>query len=173
MQTNQAIVLPAKLMVNPTATSTAVLDGSKSVTAYFGISPDDMLTLAAGTYTVSVTMNSITDKIIFEIQRETISEPLMSEIMLLKYGQFYWHAGDSKKTMQYAEMILKKNGLSVDGLSLKGDAQLMVGSYLPALETFNEAVKQYYKQNGSGAEPPEYLLSMIGMVKEKLGDMKN
>lgn len=172
-QTNKAIVLPVKLMPNPQAESSALLDAAHSASAYFGIAPEDMAALPAGTYSVSVMINNAVDKVILEVQRETVSATAMREALLLKYGQFYWYAGDSKKTMQYAETILKKNPSSVDGLSLKGDAQVMEGSYLQALESFNEAKKQYYKQNGSSAEPPEYLLTMIGMVKEKLGDVKN
>jgi hypothetical protein len=31
-------------------------------------------------------------------------------------------------------------------------------------------VAEYYKQNGSTAEPPEYMLNMIAFVKKELGD---
>ena len=172
-QTNQTITLPVKLLTNPAAESSAILDDKNDATAYFGISPEDMLLLSAGIYSISVMLNKESDKVLLEVQKESLSNASMTEIALLKYGQYYWHGGDSKKTIQYAEIILGKNPSSIDGLSLKGDAQVMAGSYLPALETYNEALKQYRKQYGSSAEPPEYLLSMIGMVKEKLGDVKN
>ena len=89
--------------------------------------------------------------------------------MLLKLGQYCWHAEDVVKGMSYAEKILKKNPVSLDGLSLKGDLQVLSSSYAPALESYKQALKEYYKQNGTGAEPPEYLLNMIEFVKKELG----
>lgn len=171
-QTNQTVSLPLKLMSNPACDAVAVLAGGSNILAYYGIAPAEMISVPVGNYEVGVTLNDIvSDKIILQVQRESVNEEAADEAMLLKYGQFYWHAGDSKQAMNYAGKILKKNPLSVDGYSLKGDAQVMENSYLPALESYNAAKKNYYKQFGNGAEPPEYLLNMIGMVKEKLGDV--
>jgi tetratricopeptide (TPR) repeat protein len=172
-QTGQTVILPLQLMSNPACDAVAVLAGGTNILAYYGISPGEMMAVPVGNYEVSVMLNDIvSDRIMLYVQRESINEAIADEAMLLKYGQFYWHAGDSKQTMNYAEKILKKNPLSVDGYSLKGDAQVMENSYLPALESYNAARENYYKQFGSGAEPPEYLLNMIGMVKEKLGEVK-
>jgi tetratricopeptide (TPR) repeat protein len=159
-------------MTNPAVNAAAVISESANAVACFGISPDDMMTVAAGEYEVSVTVNEVSDKIILVIQSQAVNERSMDETQWLKWGRFYWYAGDSKRTMSYAEMIIKANASSADGYSLKGDAQVMAESYLPALESYSQAVKLYYKQYGSSAEPPEYLYSMIGMVKEKLGDVK-
>jgi tetratricopeptide (TPR) repeat protein len=171
-QNNATINLPVKPMTNPAVNAAAVISESANAVACFGISPDDMMTVAAGEYEVSVTVNEVSDKIILVIQSQAVNERSMDETQWLKWGRFYWYAGDSKRTMSYAEMIIKANASSADGYSLKGDAQVMAESYLPALESYSQAVKLYYKQYGSSAEPPEYLYSMIGMVKEKLGDVK-
>jgi len=173
LQSNAVIQLPLKLMTNPAGDAVITLDGSRTVTAYFGISPEEMMNLAAGNYEVGAAIGNNADKALLNVQRESVAAPAMTEAQLYKWGLYYWHAGDAVKTINYADQIFKKNAVSVDGWSLKGDAEVMKGEYKAALESYNEAVKQYYRQQGTGAEPPEYLFSMIGMVKEKLGEVKN
>jgi hypothetical protein len=57
-----------------------------------------------------------------------------SDEMLLKAGQYCWHADDTTGGMKYADKLLQKNSNSIDGLSLKGDLQLLNNAYSPALE---------------------------------------
>lgn len=173
MQTKQPATLPVKLMANPAADPIVTLDGSQAATAYFGIAPDEMQNIPAGDYEISTALNGNEDKVLLHIQQQAASQSDWNEAILYKLGLFYWHSGDAKKMIEYAELILNKNPASTDGLSLKGDAQVMNKEYKEALSSYSTALKNYYKQNGAGAEPPEYLLSMIGMVKEKLGEIKN
>ncbi len=170
-----AVALPIKLMKRPDPGGKAVLDADGYYMASFGIDPDDLKSVDPGTYAIEASINNVlSNAVVLKVESGMMSETLAnSEAMLLRLGIYYWHEEDAVKTIQYADRILAKNPTSLDGLSLKGDGQVLQKSYLPALETYNKAVKEYYKQNGAGSEPPEYLLSMIGMVKEKLGDVRN
>jgi tetratricopeptide (TPR) repeat protein len=89
-----------------------------------------------------------------------------SDEMLLKAGQYCRHADDTTGGMKYADKLLQKNSNSIDGLSLKGDLQLLNNAYSPALELYKKALEEYYRQNGNRAEPPEYLLAMIEFAKK-------
>jgi tetratricopeptide (TPR) repeat protein len=169
-KSGEGITLVVKTLPNPSTEPVAMLGDKGYYQAYFGIDPDDLKKLPDAEYDIIAAIEGKnSDPVHVQIQREDMPATVAnSEEMLLKMGQYYWHSGDSKKTMQYAEMILAKNSASIDGLSLKGDAQVMEGSYQPALETYNKAVKEFYKQNPGISEPPEYLLEMIELVKKQL-----
>jgi len=169
--TGAEIILSAKPLMNPSSEAVAVLDENGYYVSYFGLSPEDIRKIPGATYNLTAMIEKESSEIVYvEIKNEVMSAVIAeSEEMLLKTGQYYWHLNDAVKTMQYADRILAKNPSSLDGLSLKGDGQVLNQSYLPALETYNKAVKEYYKQNGTGSEPPEYLFSMITFVKKELG----
>lgn len=163
--------LTVRTMVNPASEDVAVLNETGYYSAYFGIDDDKMKNIPAGIYEITASIEGETsDPVKLEIRIPVMSALVASgEEMLLKFGQYYWHAGVIAKGMQYVNRLLQRNSVSLDGLSLKGDLQVLENSYSPALESYNKAVKEYYKQNGNGAEPPEYLLKMIAWVKEQMG----
>lgn len=166
----EEITLTVKTLPNPSTENIAVLNENGYYQAYFGIDPDDMKKLTDGEYDITVIIEGeSSEPVHLQVKKENMSATVAnSEDMLLKTGQYYWHSGDSKKTMQYADMILAKNPASVDGLSLKADALLMTKSYQPALDTYNKALKEFYKQNPGISELPEYLLEMIEWVKTQI-----
>lgn len=172
---NQHISLPVNLLAYPATNAVLSLDGYKTGSAYFGISPENVQKTEPGHYLITVEWNQAkSEPVELIIKNATIPDAEMSrEHTLLHFGRYYWHAGDGKKTLGYAEQMLKKNPASIEGHSLKGDAQFMLEYYLPALESYNQAVKEYFRQQGPLAEPPEYLFSMIGIIKQKLGEVKN
>lgn len=174
-ESDQPISLPVDLLANPATNAVLSLDGYKTGSAYFGISPDNVQKIEPGHYLISAEWNQVKSEAVELIIKNTMIPDTEAnrENTLLRYGQYYWHTGNGNKTLEYAEKILKKNPDSVDGLSLKGDAQFMLEFYLPALESYNRAVKEHYRQYGAMAEPPEYLFTMIGIIKQKLGDVKN
>ena len=164
-------ILPVRPLVNPSSDAVAVLDENGYYMAYFGISPDDMTKISAARYSLTAMLDKESSNVVnLEIKNETMPVSVSeNEEILLKMGQYYWHLNDPVKTIYYADRILKKSPYSLDGLSLKADGQVLQQSYLPALENYNKAVKEYYKLNGAGSEPPEYLFSMIAFVKKELG----
>ena len=165
------IPLAVKTMMHPSAEEVAVLNEKGYYTAYFGMDADKVKSKPAGLYEITASIeNESSLPVRIEIKNETTPVAIAgSEEMLLRHGQYYWHAGDAAAGMKYAEKILQKNPASLDGLSLKGDLLLLNNSYAPALESYRKALKEYYKQNGVAAEPPEYLLNMIEFVKKELG----
>ncbi len=166
------VTLPAKLMKRPETDGKALLDAAGYYMAVYGISPGALKPFAAGTYTVEFFINNIpSNAVLLVIENGMMSEAMAAgEPALLRFSQYYWHEENGEKVMEYANKALLKNPASLDALSLLGDGKVMQKSYLPALETYKKAVAEYYKQNGSGAEPPEYLLNMIEFVKKELGN---
>lgn len=165
------IQLPVTLMKKPSTDGKAVLDGDGYYIACYGIAPGDLKSVPPGTYAIECIINNIPSNAVQLILKSGMMSEVMagSESVLLRSGLYYWHSGNGERVLEYADKILAKNPSSLDGLSLKGDGQVLQKSYLPALETYNKAVKEYYKQNGAGSEPPEYLFSMIEFVKKELG----
>lgn len=160
-----------KMMVNPSSEEVAVLNERGYYTAYFGIDAAEIKNKPAGVYELTASVEGEkSEKLRLEISN-VIAPAIIagSEAMLLKLGQYYWHFGNGEKTIEYAGKILAKNPSSIDGLSLKGDGQLLQKIYQPALDSYTKAMKEYYRQNGTNSEPPEYLISMIDFIKKELG----
>lgn len=166
------IELPLKLMKKPATGGEAVLDADGYFMACYGISPDAMRSVSPGTYAIECFINNLPSNAVLFILKPGVMDGAIagSEPVLLRAGRYYWHDEEGEKTMQFANKILAANPGSLDGLSLKADAQVMQRQYLPALETYNLAVKEYYRQNGAGAEPPEYLYSMVDFIKKQMGN---
>jgi hypothetical protein len=164
------IDLPLKLMKKPETAGEALMDADGYFMACYGISPDDMRSVPPGTYAIECFINNIPSNAVLFIVKPGVMDKALagSEPALLRAGRYYWHDEDGEKTMQFASKILVANPGSLDGLSLKADAQVMLKQYLPALETYNLAIKEYYRQNGAGAEPPDYLYSMIDFIKKQM-----
>jgi tetratricopeptide (TPR) repeat protein len=158
-------------MINPSSEEIAVLNETGYYTAYFGIDDDKMKNIPAGIYELIASIEGETSEPVkLEIKELVIPASIASgEEMLIKLGQYYWHAGDAAKGMIYANQLLQKDPVSLDGLSLKGDLLVLENSYAAALESYSKAVKEYYKQNGAAADPPEYLLKMITWLKQQSG----
>ncbi|NOT51055.1 MAG: hypothetical protein HOP10_07235 [Chitinophagaceae bacterium] len=163
--------IPVKLLKRPSTDGKAVLDANGYYIACYGISPEDMRSVGPGTYAIECVINNIpSNAAVLKVENSTMDAAKEnSEPVLLRTGQYYWHAENGIKTVEYADRILAKNPSSLDGLSLKGDGQLLQRSYQSAMETYNKAVIEYYKQNGANSEPPEYLLSMIDIIRKELG----
>lgn len=163
------VPLKVRSMVNPSTDEIAVLNDKNFYQAFFGIDAEEMKKIPAGTYQVVVEIdNNKSEPAGMMIKNESMPALIAeSEEKLLKVGQYYWHAGEAMKGMMYADKLLQKNPVSVDGLSLKGDLQVHSNLFQPALESYSKALKEFYKQNPGITEPPEYLVGMIEWLKGK------
>ena len=159
------------LMVNPQSDAIATLDENGVNLAYFGITPAELKKIPAGKYFVTASLEGQTsERISMELKNEMMP-PAVAESadMLLKEGQFYWHINDVSNAMGYADKILQQDPRSLEGFSLKGDIQLLDKAYEPALESYNKALLEFYRQNKGISEEPEYLLGTISWIKKQLG----
>jgi len=165
------INLPIRLLKKPSTEGKAVLDADGYYLACYGISPEDMKTVSAGTYAIECLVNNIpTASVVLKVQNGMMDTGKAgADASLLRTGQYYWHNENGDKTVEYAERLLAKNPASLDALSLKADGQYLQNQYEAAMASYKKAAAEYYRQNGAGAEPPEYLLMMIDVVKKKLG----
>lgn len=162
---------PIRLLKKPSTEGKAALDASGYYLACYGISPDDMKSIPAGTYAIECMVNNIpAASVVLKVQSGIMDAGKAgADASLLRTGQYYWHNENGDKTVEYAERLLAKNPASLDALSLKADGQYLQNQYEAAMASYKKAAAEYYRQNGAGAEPPEYLLSMIDVVKKKLG----
>ena len=169
--TGSEIQMQSKPLINPSSDAVAVLDENGYYIAYFGLCPEDMKKIPGASYTITAMVEGESSEVVYlELKNEVMPAVVAESVeILLKNGQYYWHSNDPAKTIQFADRILAKNPVSLDGLSLKGDGQVLQELYLPALESYNKALKEYYKQNGVNSEPPEYLLGSIAWIKKQLG----
>lgn len=165
------IVLPVRLMKKPSTEGKAMLDADGYYIACFGISPEDIKLLSAGIYSIECLVNGTpSPTVTLKVQHGvTDLDKAGNEAALLRTGQYYWHSENGDKTVEYAERLLAKSPAFLDALSLKADGQYLQKQYPAALNTYKMALAEYYKQNGAGAEPPEYLISMIEIVKKQMG----
>ncbi len=165
------IQLPIALMKKPSTEGKAVLDENGRYMACYGIAPGDLKSISPGTYAIECIINNIaSNTVILKIEAGMMSTAFAaSELVLLRFGQFYWHNENGERTVYYADRLLMKVPVSVEALSLKGDGQVLEQLYQPALDNYKKAAAEYYKQYGTNTEPPEYLLDRITWLKQKLG----
>ena len=148
-----------------------ILDADGYYIMSYAIAPGDLKSVTPSTYLIECSINGFpSNQVKLIVKSGAMNDAIAnSEAILLRTGRYYQHADNGDKVVEFADKILAKNPASVDGLSLKGDGQVLQKSYLPALETFNKAVKEYYRQNGADSEPPEYLQSRIDWLNKQLG----
>lgn len=162
--------LPIKPVGGP-ARDKVMLDADGYYIQSYVIAPGDLKSVAPGTYLIECSINNFSSNQVTLIVKSGVMNEAManSGAVLLRMGRYYQQVDNGDKVVEFADRILAKNPASVDGLSLKGDGQVLQKSYLPALETFNKAIKEYYRQNGIDSEPPEYLQSRIDWLNKQLG----
>jgi tetratricopeptide (TPR) repeat protein len=163
--------LPIKPSMPP-AGGKATLDADGYYILSYIIAPGDLKSVVPGTYLIEYSINDFSSNQVRLILKSGVMNEAManSEAVLLRMGRYYRNIEDGNKVLEYAGKILAKDPASVDGLSLKGDGQVLQKSYLPALETYNKAVKEYYKKYGVTGEPPEYLFHRIQFIKKEMGE---
>lgn len=169
-----ANALPDHIFIPPTwplIKNKIILDADGYYILSYVIAPGELKSVKPGTYIIECSINNFPSNTVKLILKSGVMSETManSESVLLRMGRYYQHADNGGKVVEFADKILAKNPASVDGLSLKGDGQVLQKSYLPALETYNKAVKEYYRQNGADSEPPEYLQSRIDWLNKQLG----
>ncbi len=165
-----AINWPIKYLGNPATENIAVLDERAYYLASYGIDPSGISQLAAGSYEVTAMIGEIrSTAVTVRIDATTLPVQLQNNTShLLKLGNFYWQSGDATKAIAYADKILTGDPAYIGALLLKADALRLQKSWSFALEIYNKALNEYYNKAGKNAEPPEYIIDMIEIVKGKI-----
>lgn len=168
---NEPFKLTPVLLPNPAAEPVLNLDESGYYEIYFGMPANEVSKLPKGTLLISVRNDAFQSNPVSFILTgmKTPVTIANGEEVLLQEGNYYWHSNDGEKVILIAERILSKDPSSIEGLILKGDGHFLQKAYLAALESYNKALKAYYRQVGNNGEPPEYIMAMIAQAKKELG----
>lgn len=151
-----------------------VLDENAYCLLQWAVFPGSVSQLKAGKYTIVAEINNT-----FSAPVEILIKPadipavtLQTEAVQLKLGRFYLVAKDKKRALMHTKTLLKINPASVDGWVLMGEVLLVEEAYAAALQHFEKALALYKKQQPNTKEPPDYLLSTIQWLKEKIAQQK-
>ena len=165
--------LPLKLipMTNPLAEGVAVLDEKGFYLAYFGLAPEELKQIPGGKYLLITSLEGKnSEPVNLDLSNEDMPGSVANgEEILLREGRYYWHTNEPLKAKSYADKMLQKNPNSIDALSLMGDIQILDRAYQPALDSYNKALKEFYRLNPGIGEEPGYLLGSISWLKGQLG----
>lgn len=168
---NERFKLMPVLLSNPGAEPVLSLDESGYYEIYFGLPANEVVKLPKGTLLISVRNDAFQSNPVSFISTGMKTPVTLAngEEVLLQEGNYYWHSNDGEKVVLIAERILSKNSSSIDGLILKGDGHFLQKSFSAALESYNKALKAYYREVGNNGELPEYIMAMIAQAKKELG----
>lgn len=160
---------PIKYLNNPGTEDIAILNESAYYIASYGIDPDRISQIPPGSYEVTALLGDLRSTTVI-INIDGASFPLREQNSTnhyLKLGNFYWQSGDAVKAQEYADKILTREPASISALVLKANALKLQQSWAAALEIYKKALIEYYNKAGKNAEPPEYIIDMIEIVKAK------
>lgn len=167
-----ALSWPIEYLSYPGTDDIAVLDERAYYIASYGIDLPGISQLPAGSYEVTAMLGEIrSTPVTVKIDGSILPAQLQNSTNhLLKLGHFYWQSGDPIKAIEYADKILIRDPASIGALLLKAGALRLQESWSAALEIYTRALQEYYNKAGKNAEPPEYIMDMIEIVKSKLGE---
>jgi tetratricopeptide (TPR) repeat protein len=161
---------PIQFLLNPGTDDIAELRESGYYIASYGIDPAGMAQLPAGNYELTAMIGSVRSMpIMIRIDAGSLTTTQQnSSLHLLRLGDYYNQAGDVAKAIENADKVLARDAASVAGLVLKADALRYQRAWAAALEMYKKALEAYGKKMGMNAEPPDYILEMMELVRGKM-----
>lgn len=156
------------LMPFPSVDNSISLTPDAHYDTHFGISPEKMQTLPAGSYEVVVSINGVlSEQVTLEVRAEKMTaQVLATPEMLLYLGRYYLNDGNANRAFGYAEQLLKQNANSLDGMVLRAESRQMRGENTLALTDFERALTLFYQQEPNSYEAPSYILMSIASLKQ-------
>jgi len=149
----------------PHTESIAVLDGSSSYSAHYGIAPEGKA--PAGDYIITAKFGDATSEPVHLVIHPATLNINTTPSALLKWGTFYYQWSDLKKAEDLANRLLSLEPNSQGGLVLLGDVQFAANRFRDALATYQRALQLYTASADQSYEPPEYLMGMIAAAKAR------
>ncbi len=168
-----AMNLPVRQLLYPQVNPMIILDAGQQHSICYGIDNIGGALTNPGHYTLRARMgntfsNSITLNLLDKPMPASVAS---SPETLLRLGNYFLQTGNAEKAMEYASGLLKADEVSLPAQILMGDGYYQSKQYEKAAAWYDRAYQQYYKKYGNNAEPPEYLLIMMGLAnKDRVSD---
>lgn len=144
-----------------------VLTESNRLIMQFGIDPDVTADWNPGTHELVIEVDSLrSNSTILVITRSTLDGG-PTDHKLLRLAYFNLECGDPAKALSIANQLLERNPRSVDAITLKADAFLVMDDESEALQWYEQALYEYGLQFPDIYEPPEYLLNQIEAIRQR------
>lgn len=165
--------LPVKQLLFPQVNPMIILDAGQQHSICYGIDNIGGALTDPGQYTLRARLgNTFSNSITLTLQGKPMPATVASTPeTLLRLGNYFLQTGNTEKAMEYANNLLKTDAISLPAQILMADGFYQGKQYEKAAAWYEKAYQQYYKKYGSDAEPPEYLLIMMGLAnKDRVSD---
>ncbi len=160
------------------------LDGSRSLTIYFGVDKEALSALAQGNYIVRAQIDTraqpgmwqgqISEEFDLElVEGDAGSSADQQAALVYSYGKFYLLDHQFDNVEPYAMRLEKQDANSIGAAELRGDAALSCGHYQQAADLFKEAIRRENTSQGADKEPPVYLYKRWQQATALLGKSKS
>jgi hypothetical protein len=164
-----AMSLPVKRLPVPQTAPIIILGAEHQYSICYGIDSIGFALLKPGDYLVRARMgktvsNPVTITVLAQLMPERV---VNSPEVLLRFGNYFLQSCNPVKAMEYASRLLRADSVSLSAQVLMADAYYQNMEYVKAAEWYDKAYQGYYKKYGMGAEPPEYLVIMLSLIKQK------
>jgi tetratricopeptide (TPR) repeat protein len=143
-----------------------VLAGEQRRVMLFGIVPDETAKWRIGTHQFVITVDTLrTNQTSLEIV-PAVNDVEPAGAKPLRLGYFYLDCGDPNEALTVADQLLRTSPQSLDAMTLKADAYLILEDTAQALEWYERSLHQFLVQYPDSYEAPDYLLSQIAALKQ-------
>lgn len=170
LMNSKPVAVDTHLITVSTRQTVIVLDENAYCLLQWAVFPKSISQLKSGKYIIVAEINNtFSDSVGVVVKPSNIpAASLQTEAVQVKLGRFYLLAKDKQKASMHAKALLKINPIAIEGWVLMGEVFLLDEAYAEALKQFERALGLFKKQHPNVKEPPEYLLSTIQWLKEKV-----
>jgi len=161
---------PLKILSQSPEEPTLVIDDKLSLYVEFDMGSSEVESMAPGQYTIKCALEkgevlSESNSVIVRITHRQDRHP--SEEKLLSIGRYFLARNKPSQVFSIVERIFRLNPRSIDALVLKGEAEEASGNIQAALETYRQAMNEWYAQGLARHEAPRYIMSRINRLSMK------
>lgn len=174
----------ATKVVRPPGARRVTLDARTSADLTFAIAPSVAAQIAAGAYQIVAALNvpstgsaksgtwtgqSHSEPVQLSIQEKPSRlSPADEERLDLHFADFFFASGDFAEAVKRAQAALAVNPKSISAAIALGEARKAQGDFKDALEVFQKATAEFYRQFPKSYEPPTLLLSRISDIEAQM-----
>jgi tetratricopeptide (TPR) repeat protein len=179
----QPLSWPLRLVAPPQAKS-VTLDAENTYQLDYGLEPAAAAKVLVGEYRVVVVLEVAaeaklpadrwrgrveSDPVAFKVMEKPARlSPVDEEKMHLDFARYFSTTGELPRSLEHAQKVLAINPQSIPAHILAGDVKEGQGDLRGALEAYQSAVREYYRQHPKPYEAPRYLIYKTTSLMEKL-----